>query len=67
MFRKKARSLLKKVLIEGLISCETTFAYDVTIKLYQNHAIERVMRTLDAVDAVNVVMYFVIVTLLFQL
>ena len=38
--------------------------YDVTIKRYQNFVIERVTH---AVDAINVLMYFVLVTLLFQL
>ena len=38
--------------------------YDVTIKLYQHHVIEKVTR---AVGAINVLMYFVVVTLLFQL
>ena len=41
---------------------------DVTIKLYQNHVIEieRVMSNL-CVDIINVLMYFVVVTLSFQL
>ena len=50
-----------------LISCEAAFGYDVTIELYQNHVIERVTRAVDAVDAINVLVYFVVVTLLFQL
>ena len=45
--------------------------YDVTIKLYQHHMIERVtervMHAVHVVDAINVLMYFVVVTLLFPL
>ena len=41
--------------------------YDVTIKLYQNHVIVRVTHVVDTVDAINVFIYFVVVTLLFQL
>ena len=40
------------------------YGNDVTIKLYQHHVIESVMR---AVDAINVLMYLVVVTLLFLL
>ena len=47
--------------------------YDITIKLYQNHVIERVMRAVDAINVLDVFllwmllmysMYFVLVTLL---
>ena len=38
--------------------------YDITIKLYQHHVMERVTH---AVDVINVLMYFVVVTLLFPL
>ena len=41
--------------------------YDVTIKLYQNHMIERVLCAVNATDAINVLKYFVVVKLLFQL
>ena len=40
------------------------FGYDVTIQLYQNQVIETATR---AVDAINVLVHFVVVTLLFQL
>ena len=41
-----------------------TSGYDITIKLYQNYVIERVT---CAVDAINVLMYLVVVILLFEL
>ena len=45
--------------------------YDVTIKLYQHHMIERatkrIMHAVCVVDAINVLMYFVVVSLLFPL
>ena len=50
-----------------LISCEMASGYDVTITLYQNHVIVRVTHVVDTVDAINVFIYFVVVTLLFQL
>ena len=40
--------------------------YDVTIKRKQHHVIERLL-CVCAADAVNVLMYFVVVTLLFLL
>ena len=48
------------------------YGYDVAIKLYQHHVIERVPTPRDrksnhAVDAIIVLMYFVVVTLLFLL
>ena len=41
--------------------------YDVTIKLYQHHMIERVTRAVDAINVRTYLMYFVVVTLSFQL
>ena len=67
LFHKKARSLLKKVSIEVLISCNS-FCYDVTIKLYQHHVIKRVRHTVDTCRMLLMyLMYCVVVTLLFQL
>ena len=60
-------SLLKKVSIEVFISVNG-FCYDVTIKLYQHHVIKRVMHAVDTCRMLLMYsMYFVVVTLLFQL
>ena len=53
--------------IEVLISCNS-FCYDVTINLNQHHVIKRVTVCHGHMpDAINLLMYFVVVTLLFKL
>ena len=57
----------KEVSIGVLISI-SGFYYDVTIKLYQHHVIKRVTHAVDMCRMLLMYsMYFVVVTLLFQL